>query len=289
MGKLTPESKVVLLYRKNDLDSAACEVVCRELFSRLTAIPMGGSDLKDYDADSVDCDFVFQVCLGPVPDSSNKGNRFAFEGISCSGEASGVKSFHKPNTCAARTLKIMMEKGMGVDVSYLDRFLDLVEDRVRRENKNPDSAVVELLFRKCSRSVFVDRFGDPLFEITDSDRDLLRAETENAKRVIDAARMMLGGRVLIVEDSGFSEFAVDLIFEEHPEVDVVCWLWFEFGGSVRARNGLSGFSLHGIVKKCWSNSGSNDKAGGFKCENKEEMVLGVDRFVKTVGSVLQKC
>ena len=287
----------ILLITHTDMDGIGCEMVVSKFCPKTFVVHMGPNEIdkvmESLDTRLFDCIIITDLCCS---------NSFILSDprvITIDHHSSAKKCknpvqniFINEAVSATRLVYFMFRTILDEDIGYMDEFCTIVDDYDTWKMKDSRSKILNFLFDSYGADKFKKRFGktfDP--EVTDAELSKWYKELERIDKVAEKMPVYVRDYHfckigVIVNDEYKNEYCEKLFADKELGLDLIIYVWYSTGGSVRLNNHVTGLNLGEMISGL-KLGGGHAYAGGFHSTDKtvagtlEAIRDIIDCFVKT--------
>jgi len=285
---LDPNEKILLLTHQNCMDGRVCELIARKVFPNLLCVKLPASE-HDKLLEHYDMRRFKAVIMADLSTNShrilNRRNFIMIDHHETSAENKGAHVFNCNDKCGSYLLKVFLETVFDVDLGQYDKLVDMVNDYDLWIKSSQDSSILEHLYRTYDWNTFEGRFQNFDGTFTDEEMEIYQKELKRLDDIWMDMQIYVNGHTMVILDERFNNDIADKVFKKTKSINVVIWVWYPYGGSVRLREGKESiFSVGEYLKKVGF-GGGHARAGGFRIDPMKSLSEAVWKMVNDTKDV----
>lgn len=285
---LKRNGNILLLTHQSCLDGRVCEHIARKVFPNLLCVKLPASEhdnlLEHYDMSRFDAVLMADLSTNS-PRILNRRKFVMIDHHESAADLKGANVFNCNDKCGSYLLKVFLEIIFDEDLSQYDKLVEMTNDYDLWIKAIPESSMLEHLFRVYSWDKFSERFENFDGTFTKEELDLYQLERNRLNDIWKNMEVYAEGHCMVIFEERFNNDVASKVFERAPGINIVIWVWYPYGGSVRLREGKEDiFSVGEYLKKIGI-GGGHARAGGFRIDPMKSLSNTVWKMVKETKDI----
>lgn len=279
LTKLIDKKNNILLVTHDDMDGAGCEMIVKKFCPNTFVINMKPAEVdkvfRTLDTSMFDCIIISDLCC-TLDFVLNDPRVVIIDHHSSSKKYNNpvMNVFVNESVSATKLVYLFFRVLLDEDISYMGEFADVVDDYDTWKQKDPRSKILNFMFNTYGYRKFAKRFSkdfDP--EVTDSELDKWYKEQERIEKTVENMPVFVRDygycRIgVIVNDEYMNEYCEGVMNDKDLDLDMVIYVWYPYGGSVRLNKKVNGINLGEILSDKLNIGGGHSHAAGYGAPDK---------------------